>query len=99
MPGVIQVSGNRGELTPYLHSRIDIDHYQAGWKRALNWVPMRFGGMTRIPGTVFMGLQRGHATNLQARWLPFKFNKEQTYAIEATPLVFRFWNATGRVES
>lgn len=98
MAGVIQVNGTRGELTPFLHSRIDIDLYQAGWRMARNWVSLRFGGMTRMPGTVYMGAQRDGAT-VSARWLPFKFNREQTYAIEATPLAFRFWNALGQVEA
>lgn len=97
MAGIIQVNGTRGELTELLSARIDIDLYQAGWKKARNWVSLRFGGMTRMPGTIYMGDQRG-PSSYRARWLLFAFNREQTYAIEATRQGFRFWTANGRVE-
>lgn len=98
MAGVIQVNGTRGELSPLLHSRIDLDHYQAGWHTARNWISMRFGGMTRMPGTRFYGAI-SNGTTKRGRLLPFKFNRSQTYAIEATEFRFRFWTAFGRVES
>jgi hypothetical protein len=95
MAGMIQVNGTRGELSPLLHARIDIDHYQAGFARALNWVMMRYGGWTRFPGSIYMGARR--VADGRGRWLPFKFNVEQVYAIEVTEGAFRFWTSEGQV--
>lgn len=96
MPGIIQVNGTRGELSPYLRARIDIDHYQGGMAEVRNWILMRYGGWTRMPGTIYLGAQRDMATEV-GRLLPFKFNVEQVYAIEAVPGFFRFWTSEGQV--
>jgi hypothetical protein len=97
MPAIIQLNMTRGELTPYLHARIDLDHYKAGLGWMRNWVPLRFGGMTRVPGTVYYGEAKHH--DKKHRGIPFAFNRTQTYRIEAGNLYFRFWNAGGRIES
>lgn len=97
MPAIIQLNMTRGELTPLLHARIDLDHYKAGMAYMRNWVPLRFGGMTRMPGTIYYG-QAKHA-NKASRGIPFAFNRAQTYRIEAGDLYFRFWNVGGRIES
>jgi hypothetical protein len=93
----LQVNFNRGEITPLLHARVDLDDYKAGLAKMQNWVALRFGGMTRCPGTLLYGFAKN--ANKTARFLPFLFNRAQTYAIEAGDLYFRFWNVIGRVES
>lgn len=93
----IQLNMTRGEISPLLDGHIDLDHYKAGMALARNWVPMRFGGLTRMPGTVFYGETK--FPNSPSRFLPFKFNRTQTYAIEAGHLYFRFWNFLGRIEN
>lgn len=97
MANTIQLNFTRGEITPFLQSRIDLDHYKAGLKVMQNWIVTRFGGMTRMPGTIYYGEAKN--SNRVYRWLPFQFNRAQTYAIEAGHLYFRFWNIFGRVES
>lgn len=95
----LKLNFTRGEITPLLHARIDIDHYQAGLSYMRNWVPLRYGGMTRAPGSVLRGFAKhGDRT---ARFLPFIFNRAQAYAIEAGHQYFRFWNrdTQARVES
>lgn len=93
----VQLNMSRGEITPLLHARVDLEHYKAGLQRAKNWVPMRFGGITRFPGTVFYGLAKNGGKYF--RWLPFEFRRDQTYAIEVGENYFRFWNLAGRVET
>lgn len=85
----LQVNMTRGELTPYLHARVDTEHYQSGLEEARNVVVLRFGGVTRAPGTLYGGAAR--YANKAARFLPFKFSASQVYAIEAGDLYFRFW--------
>lgn len=97
MPEYIQVNLTRGEVTPLLQARADLDHYRGGAARMRNWVPLRFGGVTRMPGSVYYGAAK-HADRY-ARWLGFEFKRDQTYAIEAGHLYFRFWNYLGQVES
>lgn len=96
MVGVIQVNATRGELTPLLQSRIDLEHYKGGMGLLRNWVALRFGGFTRMPGTVYYGATK-HGDRF-SRWVPFEFRRDQTYAIEAGHEYFRFWNVYGQVE-
>lgn len=94
----LQLNFTRGELTPLLAARIDLDHYRAGLAEMRNWTPLRYGGMTRTPGTLLRGFAK--EDDRTARFIPFIFNRAQVYAIEAGHLYFRFWNrdTRGRVE-
>lgn len=95
----LKVNFTRGAVTPLIHGRVDLDLYQAGLDTMRNWVPLRYGGMTRTPGTLFRGFAK-HAGKT-ARFLPFNFNRAQAYILEAGDQYFRFWNrdTKGRVES
>lgn len=97
MANPIQVNMSRGEISPFLHARIDLDHYRAGMSVLRNWVPMRFGGVTRFPGSVFFGETK--YPDRFSRWIPFEFRRDQTYAIEVGHQYFRFWNIGGQVQS
>lgn len=99
MASVLQLNFTRGAITPLLRARIDLDHYKAGLETEKNWTSLRYGGMTRTPGTLFRGFAKNG--NRTARFIPFVFNRAQAYAIEAGHLYFRFWNrdTKARVES
>ena len=71
----LQANMTRGELTPYVHARGDTDHYQAGLHYARNVVVLRYGGVTRVPGTKFDGLTKN--ANKKSRFIPFEFNRTQ----------------------
>lgn len=86
----------RGEMSPYTHARGDTEHYSAGLARARNVCVLRYGGVTRVPGTLFDGFAKNNDT--KARFIRFEFNRSQVYAIEAGPLYFRFWTSAGRIE-
>ena len=81
MVRTLQVNGSRGEITPLMHSRVDTEFYQAAFARAENVVVSRYGPLMRVPGTVFDG--RAKTAGSPTRMLPFEFNDEQIYAIEA----------------
>lgn len=93
----LQANMTRGEVTPYVHARADTEHYAAGLAMARNVVVMRYGGVTRVPGTLYDGPAKN--ANKLARFIRFEFNRSQVYAIEAGDLYFRFWTDGGRVES
>lgn len=95
----LKLNFTRGALTPLVHGRVDLDLYQAGLGAMRNWVPLRYGGMTRTPGTLFQGFAKHD--DKTARFLPFNFSRAQAYVIEAGDLYFRFWNrdTKARVES
>lgn len=91
----LQVSGVRGEITPLMHARVDTEFYQASVAEASNVVVTRYGGFTRTPGTIFDGYVK--ADHTLTRMIPFEFNEQQIYAIEAGNLYFRFWTPEGQV--
>lgn len=95
----LKLNFTRGAITPLLHGRVDLDLYEAGLAAMQNWVPLRYGGMTRAPGTLYQGFAK--EDDKTARFLPFNFNRAQAYVIEAGDLYFRFWNrdTKARVES
>ena len=69
----------RGELSPKLHARVDLELYAQALKDATNWLVMPQGGITRRPGTVFVGPLRDETE--KGRLIEFEFNEEQAYAI------------------
>ena len=81
---------NRGVLTPYLHARADIEHYQSGLADAENVAVMRYGGVTRVPGTLYGGETKDQGASDTTYWLPFRFNRAQIYAIKTKNLYFKF---------
>lgn len=77
---LIQSTFNKGELTPLLRSRSDLDHWKAGLHTCTNWHVLRHGGLRRRSGTRYIAEVKfsDHATRL----LPFRFSASQSYVIE-----------------
>lgn len=75
-----QVNFSNGELAPDLYGRFDVDAWQAGLRKARNVIVMKYGGVTRRPGTRLVGevLDASQPTRL----IPFQFSMTQTYALE-----------------
>lgn len=93
----IQTNMSRGEATPYLHDRVDSELYRGSLAKARNVILSRYGGAVRAPGTIYDGPAKN--ADKPARFLRFEFSRTQVYAIEAGHQYFRFWTATGRVET
>jgi len=91
----LQMNMSRGALGPLMHARVDTDHFQNGVKELDNWIVLRFGGLTRMPGSIHLGSAK--FTDGFLRFLPFQFNRTQVYAIEAGHHYFRFWTLDGQV--
>jgi hypothetical protein len=86
----------RGELSPALHGRVDIDHFRMGLQECINWAVMRQGGLDRRTGTIFAGRVKFH--DKKTGVLAFEFSEDQAYTLEWGDLYVRFWTNGGRVE-
>jgi hypothetical protein len=93
----VQATFARGELSPRLHGRVDIEHYQMGLAVARNWIVMRQGGLMRRPGTYYISTVKTQSS--ATRLIRFEFDETQAYAIEMGDLYVRFHTEGGRVES
>lgn len=75
-----QPNFSRGELGPQLYGRFDADVWQASVREARNVFVLKFGGLTKRPGTRLVGeVLDDSAPN---RLIPFQFSTSQTYALE-----------------
>ena len=52
-----------GELSPKLHGRVDLQKYQEGVDTLENMIVYPSGGITRRPGTTFVGKTKRHFSN------------------------------------
>lgn len=76
----VQPNYSRGELAPELRGRFDVDSYQAALKLARNVFVLKYGGVSKRPGTRFVG--EIISKDDDNRLIPFSFSYEQTYALE-----------------
>ena len=75
-----QVNFSKGELGPQLYGRFDVDVWQSALRRARNVIIMKYGGVTKRPGTRLVG-QVLNAAQPTTR-IPFQFSMTQPYALE-----------------
>lgn len=75
-----QPNFSRGELAPELYSRFDVDAYSAAVKQGRNVIVLKYGGLTKRPGTRLVA-EVLDATD-ENRLVPFQFSLTQTYALE-----------------
>lgn len=77
----IQTNFTAGELSPRVHSRIDIAKYNNGLKTCENVTLLMHGGARRRPGLRFVAEVKD--ITKAVRLLGFVFNREQAYMLEA----------------
>lgn len=76
----VQPNFSRGELGPQLYGRYDVDAWNAAVRKARNVIVLKYGGLTKRPGTRLVAeVLDASAPN---RLVPFEFSDEQTYALE-----------------
>lgn len=83
-----QLAFSAGEISPLLHRRADYQRNQTGLAICNGFIPLRQGGFTRAPGTVFNGTTRG---NQPGRLVDFEFAEDDALILEFTPGWLRFW--------
>ena len=85
---ISQVSFSRGEFCPPLYMRTDISQYHIGLKTLKNGFVQQEGCVSNRSGLEFVGQTKD--SSKVGRLIPFVFNSEQTYIIEAGEKYFRF---------
>ena len=85
---ISQVSFARGEITPALYMRTDIQQYHVALKTLKNGFVQQEGCVSNRSGLEFVGEVKDSKKHV--RLIPFVFNSEQTYIIEAGEKYFRF---------
>jgi hypothetical protein len=85
---VTQNSFTGGELSTPLNARNDLAKYSNGLKKLKNGFVQQEGAVSNRAGLEFVGEVKD--SSQKARLIPFSFNTEQTYVIEAGSKYFRF---------
>lgn len=94
---VIQSVFNRGELSPRIVGRVDLDAYYNALKFSENFVPFPQGAITKRTGTYFVSNVKNSAN--RTILIPFRFSTVQNYVIEVGDLYARFYRNRGQIES
>lgn len=81
-----------GELSPLMYGRSELPIFKRGVARAQNFIMLPQGGGQYRSGTVFVGYTRLNKTGV---FIPFQFNDQQSYLVEATDQKFRFYKDNG----
>lgn len=92
---ITQASFARGELSPRLDSRTQLEQYSIGLKTAKNAIIHQEGGISNRMGLEYCGAAKysGKATRL----MKFVFNSEQTYMLEFGDKYIRFLKDGGYI--
>lgn len=75
-----QPNFSKGEIAPELRARVDVAYYGASLARARDVCILKYGGITKRPGTRFVG--EVYDPTADVRLMPFEFSITQTYALE-----------------
>jgi hypothetical protein len=86
-----------GEVDPLLQARQDIAKYQTGLKRLRNMIPMVEGGVTRRPGTRYVGTLK--VQSAEGLLMPFEYARTDSYMLIFNAAVMRVMRNGGVVES
>lgn len=92
----IQPTFAGGEFAPSLASRIDIQKYATGLRRAKNMIVHPHGGISNKPGTRYVAPAKYNY--LPCRIISFEFSSEQTYILEVGAFYIRFFMNGGQVQ-
>ena len=69
-----------GEISPRLEGRVTIEKYREGLSNLTNMIVQPHGGVSRRPGTQFLGEVKDSSSI--TRLIPFQFKTSDTYALE-----------------
>ena len=87
---------NSGEFSPNLLGRFDISKYSNAAKTLKNVLLHQAGGANRRPGTKFV--QEVKDSSVKTRIITFEFSTTQTYILEFSDLLIRFYRNQGIIE-
>lgn len=93
----IQPTFSRGEISPRLYSRADIEHWRMALAECVNWIVLRQGGLRRRPPTEFINEIKDSSKRSFLR--RFVFSVTQAYMLEFGDRYIRFYANQGIVET
>lgn len=91
-----QYAFSSGEISPLLHRRPDYQRFQTGLAACRGFLPLRQGGFTRAPGTIYRGTTK---SNLPGRLIPFEFAENDAVVLEFTDGIMRVWRYGALVDA
>lgn len=89
MPKEPIISFNAGELSPLIDARSDIEKYGSGCRVLENMIPRVYGIAVRRPGTQY--IYDADSASAAGRLIPFIYDNDIAYVIEAGDLTFRYF--------
>tara|TARA_R100000664_G_C2757720_1_gene146107 strand:- start:1628 stop:4363 length:2736 start_codon:yes stop_codon:yes gene_type:complete len=92
----IQTNFTAGEVSPRLHSRVDVTKYANACKTLENMIVIPQGGASRRGGTKFIA--EGKTNNKKVRLYPFEFSVTQAYVLEFGDQYIRFYKDQGQIQ-
>jgi len=84
-----------GEISPRLEGRITLEKYKAGLSNLTNMVVQPHGGVTRRPGTQYLGTVKD--SSVKSRLIPFQFKTTDTYILVFGDQVMRVYRNGSQV--
>ena len=87
MPNVLITSFNNGEISPHIDTRSDVEKYASSCRILENMLPLVYGDVTRIPGTIHVGSAK---TSDGCRLIPFVYSTSIAYICEFGEGYIRF---------
>jgi len=84
-----------GELSPKLEGRVELEKYRQGCAELTNFMVLPQGGVTRRPGTQYLGEVKASANF--TRLIPFQFKTSDTYILEFGNQIMRVYRAGGQI--
>src|SRR4030067_961171 len=88
---------SRGEWSPKLEGRIDLEGYKDSAKEITNWIVTISGGLITRGGWHFVAEIKD--STKEARLIPFQYSELQNYIIEMGDLYMRFFMNEGQIVS
>lgn len=81
----------RGEFSPKMFGRTDLEAYAHGAAKIENWLIIPQGGLTKRPGSVYLG---DAAANSGCRLIPWVVHDGLAYVLECTNNLITIWKVT-----
>lgn len=91
----IQTAFNAGEFSPFLEGHINLEKFGASARTIQNLICLKQGPLVRRGGTKFVKEVKTSANDTAL--IPFEFNVEQEYMIEAGDAYFRFYTSNAAI--
>ena len=84
-----------GELSPKLEGRVELEKYRQGCSELTNFLVLPQGGVTRRPGTLFLGEVKD--SDDTTRLIPFQFKTSDTYILEFGDQIMRVYRGIQQI--